>query len=57
MITEDQKAYIKQKIKEEGVEYTLLYYSKWDEIKDTRFHELLSNYKQSITDITSYISQ
>lgn len=48
--------YVKNKINQEGFDYCFISYSRFEEIKDIKFHQLRENYINSQKELENYIN-
>ena len=48
--------YVKSKMENEGFHYCFIYYSRFEEIKDDKFHELRKTYIESAKLLEQYIN-
>jgi hypothetical protein len=46
---------VSYRIREEGMEYCFEHYSRWEEIKDKKFHELRKAYLNAAKELKNYI--
>ena len=54
-ITDDDRDYVCGKIDNEGFDYTFIGYSDFEEIKDTKFHELRQKYIEAKNSLSNYL--
>jgi len=54
MKAEDREK-VAQRVDQEGFDYTFIHYSRFEEIKDKRFHELRGQYIQAAEKLRKYL--
>ena len=52
---QDKWGAVKYRMNEEGIDYCFEYYSSFEEIEDDRFHELRTNFIESMCALRDYV--
>lgn len=55
MITKEQREEVQFRIDYEGLDYCMIHYSDWSEVKDRKFHKLRNAYIKASKDLEDYI--
>ena len=54
-MNKEDKENIVQRVNQEGFDYAFIHYSRFEEIKDKKFHELREQYKEARKKLADYI--
>jgi hypothetical protein len=54
-ITFEEAQDVLQRINQEGFHYCFVHYSKFDEIKNKKFHKLRKNYLKTVKELENYL--
>jgi len=56
-LTNEEKEDLQGKIDWEGFDYCFSEYSAWEEIKDEKFQELITNFRKSRKELITYLQE